>query len=1184
MMKCSSCGTAQPPEASFCYSCGTPLTPPGCPACGTPLVEGARFCSACGAQQATADTDSPLATRPVSSRRVTSVLFGDLVGFTALAESRDQEETRELLTRYFEECRRVIGRYGGTVEKFIGDAVMAVWGVPTTHEDDAERAVRAGLELVVGLSAMGQDIGVPGLTMRVGIVTGEVAVTVGAEHEGMVAGDAVNTASRVQSVAAPGQVWVDETTRLLTSSAITYLDVGSHELKGKAEPVPLWSVHAVVASVGGVRRADGLEAPLVGRDRELRLLKEHFHGVEENRRPGLLLMVGDPGLGKTRLGWEFEKYIDGLNTTIRWHSGRCVAYGEGLAFFALAEAIRPRLRGLLPDDESQDATSLDPARLLELGLATYVDDEQEAEWLRPRLGALLGIGTTATFPQVDLFSAWTVFLERVGDGLPVVLLIDDAQHADDGLLLFVEHLLNVACFPCFIVLLSRPGLLENHPALATNNRATVSHLAPLSDADVGTLLSGLVVGLPESTRESLVRRSDGVPLFAVETVRSLIDRDLVVPRGGQYVLADPGALDVDSIDAPASLQALIAARLDTLEPEQRRLVERGSVIGNAFTREEIADLCADLGDLDALLAGLVHQQILGQLTSRFSAEYGQYQFVQSVVRQVAYSGLSRRDRRAMHLAVASQTEARADAAGDLAPIIAQHYLNAISAMPTEPDVSDLRTRAREQLERAAARARALGAMSDSAKHLVAALELTDDAEVSAKLESLIAWALVDSGDYQRAIPHATAAARAFDEVGDGVRAGLAAAAHGVALSLSGDNAAALTVVQPRWDALVDQADAEPALLPLARVITTSSVGDRRDVLDRRILMAERAGDREQLADALNALGIMYSNTGADETASIVLTAAAEIARSSDNVVPLATAATLLTTLQIPNDLAAAIEMGREAVETAERAGVAYGRGLARLNLLLARLAAGQWDDIHAASDAAGALDGQWPVPEQFRAIASGIRSFIDATRGAVLPPPGELNVPDSDSLSTIAWSAFANAQHALAVGHLEVALGHAMRATESMYAYSGVADDYVHMWPVAADLAHRIGDEASLTSLLTVLDRAAGRQMLPRGLRAHRCRIAGLLAQDADEPDEVESRMRSAIEGFTTWGSAHYRARSQAELGLWLRDRGRVEEASALLASARQTLSDMHAQTWLYELELVESSSGRRAQTSSRPS
>ena len=227
---CADCGdTSQPDAARFCSQCGAGLSVPGCLSCGSTLAPGARFCSECGAAQGTQEARA-VVVGAGTSRRVTSVLFGDLVGFTSLSESRDQEEVRELLSGYFEECRLIITRYGGTVEKFIGDAVMAVWGVPTAHEDDAERAVRAGLELVNRIADLGVDLGVPDLSMRVGIVTGEVAVTVGAEHQGMVAGDAVNTASRVQSAATPGQVWVDETTRLLTTSSISYVDVGSHAM------------------------------------------------------------------------------------------------------------------------------------------------------------------------------------------------------------------------------------------------------------------------------------------------------------------------------------------------------------------------------------------------------------------------------------------------------------------------------------------------------------------------------------------------------------------------------------------------------------------------------------------------------------------------------------------------------------------------------------------------------------------------------------------------------------------------------------------------------------------------------------------------------------------------------------------------------------------------------------------
>src|SRR4051794_33921038 len=269
---CAACGTGgQPDGHGFCFACGGALEAPLCASCGSALSSSARFCGVCGAAQAS--DPQPTSVMPTSARRVTSVLFADLVGFTSLSESRDQEDVRELLTRYFRECEQVVARYGGVVEKFIGDAVMAVWGVPTAHEDDAERAVRAGLELVDAVTSMREAVGVVDLAMRVGVVTGEVAVTVGATHEGMVAGDAVNTAARVQAAAEPGQVWVDETTRLLTASAITYLDVGSHAMKGKVDPVPLWSVRAVVAARGGAQRADGLEAPLTGRDRELRLCK-----------------------------------------------------------------------------------------------------------------------------------------------------------------------------------------------------------------------------------------------------------------------------------------------------------------------------------------------------------------------------------------------------------------------------------------------------------------------------------------------------------------------------------------------------------------------------------------------------------------------------------------------------------------------------------------------------------------------------------------------------------------------------------------------------------------------------------------------------------------------------------------------------------------------------------------------
>ena len=1165
---CSACGHGLLAGGRFCPGCGTAVST-GCSSCGGELVAGAAFCPHCGSQvtgaapaAAAGAVIQPVS--PVAARRITSVLFGDLVAFTTLSESRDQEDMRELLSAYFEKCRQIVARYGGVVEKFIGDAVMAVWGVPTAHEDDAERAVRAGLELVNAVAELGADVGVPDLAMRIGIVTGEVAVTIGAEHQGMVAGDAVNTASRVQSVATAGQVWVDETTRLLTSSAISYLDVGSHQLKGKADPVPLWSVRAVVAAVGGAQRADGLEAPLVGREREMRLVKEAFHGVEESGRAGMLVVSADPGVGKSRVGWEFFKYVDGLRRQVAWHSGRCVAYGEGLAFYALAEAVRARLRALAADPsvDRDDQDVLDPALLLDRGLARLPIGEDERSWLLPRLGVLLGVGSLGGFPREDLFAAWTVFLERVSGGDPVVLLIDDAQNADAGLLQFVEHLLTVARFPCFVLLLSRPGLLEGNPTLATNPRATIRHLEAMTDTDVAALLDGLVVGLPESLRDALVARSEGVPLFAVETVRSLIDRDLVVPRGGRYVLADPASVDVDAIGAPASLQALIAARLDALEPDQRHLVDRASVIGMSFTREELAELCPDL-DVDAILVVLVRLQIFTRLTSRLSAEFGQFQFVQSVVRQVAYSTLSRRDRRALHLLVARQTEAVEDAAGEMAPVVAQHYLEAIEAMPGADDVADLRAHASAQLERAAERARALGAPVESAGHLLAALELATSDEDRSRLESAAAWAFVDGGRYEEAIEHAVTATEAFDRLGDPIAAGRAAAAHGLALVRGGDNAAAIEVAAPRWEALLGRPGAELALLKLGTPLRTAALRiqeePRRDVADEMLRIAERIDAPEDLAEAVTQLALDYSIRGSSTIGRALLAASVELSRKNHFPMALARSLSNLTVEYKLDDLARAIECGREAVEVATRSGLAPIIAYTDINLSLAQLEAGEWNALEERDDLGS---GQLADVTGW----AGISAYLHAAQGVryeIAWPGG--TAPASDDPADASWIATAESLAAWSRGDGETALQHGVEGVNLQYQLQGVTDDLVHMWPHAVEVAMSVGDARTRDRLIALLDEAASQQRLPISLQAHRARVAALLVGD-DERERVEPLMREAIDGFRTWGARPYQSRAEAELGLWLNSSGRAEEGAALTTPAQAYLTELGANGWLAQL------------------
>ncbi len=451
-MVCPSCGATNDADENFCEQCAAPLGDVAArPSASAPVaIPGA-------------------AVSPTSERRHVTVMFADLVGFTQLSGQRDAEDVRDLLSRYFDSARTVITRYGGTVEKFIGDAVMAVWGAHTIQENDAERAVRAALELVDAVAAFGEEVGVPGLSARAGVLTGEAAITVGAVGEGMVAGDLVNTAARVQSAAQPGGVLVGESTRQVTESAIVYSDAGSHQLKGIAQPVRLWRADRVVAGRSGALRPTGLEPPFVGRDREIRLLKEYLHATAEEGKARLLSIVGVGGVGKSRLAWEFFKYVDGLSEDVYWHRGRCLAYGEGVAYWALSEMIRMRA-GIL-DNEAPAAAR----EKLRRAVHALVPGDEERAWVEPRLAHLIGLEEGAATEPRDLYAAWRYFFEQMAaDGL-TVLVFEDMQWADSGLLDFVEYLLEWSRNSrILIVMLARPEISDRRPGWGAGKRGLTS--------------------------------------------------------------------------------------------------------------------------------------------------------------------------------------------------------------------------------------------------------------------------------------------------------------------------------------------------------------------------------------------------------------------------------------------------------------------------------------------------------------------------------------------------------------------------------------------------------------------------------------------------------------------------------------------------------------------------------------
>jgi class 3 adenylate cyclase len=755
-VSCPNCGTENEPGRKFCGECGTRLALV-CSNCGTANSPGVRFCGECGspfgenasrpaaATTAVAGAGSPTpattgpaaAASPIAERRLVSVLFADLVGFTTIAEGRDHEEVRELLSRYFDVTREIIERYGGTVEKFIGDAVMAVWGAPTAHEDDAERAVRDGLDVVGVVPSLG-----PGIVARAGVVTGEAAVTLGATGQGMVAGDLVNTASRLQSAAAPGMVLVDDATERASSSAIAFEAAGEQVLKGKVAPVASHRAVRVVGERGGRNVGDRLEPPFVARDAELRLLKDLLHSTARERRLRLVSITGQAGVGKSRLAWELKKYVDGIVERILWHDGRSPAYGDGVTFWALGEMLRGRAGLTEVDDSATTRVRLHAA------VERYVEDPEERERIEPALQALLGIGERSAGTTAELYGAWRTFFERMAAQSPVVLLFEDLHWADSGLLDFIDHILEWSRdVPILIVTLARPDLLDRRPDWGAGRRNFLAiDLPPLDDGSMRDLLAGLVPELPQPAITSIVGRSEGIPLYAVETIRMLVgDGRLREREGGGF---EPAG-ELGDLAVPETLHALIAARLDGLEPAARSLVQDAAVLGQSFTPAGLAAVSGlEPAALDARLRELARADLLREELDPRSPERGQFRFVQALIREVAYSTLALRDRRNRHLAAARFFESLGD--DELAGALAAHYLAAYKATPPGAEADALAAQSRVALRAAADRAEALGSTRQAVRFLEQALEFAgDDADQAAVLERA-AVAATFAGDFDHA--------------------------------------------------------------------------------------------------------------------------------------------------------------------------------------------------------------------------------------------------------------------------------------------------------------------------------------------------------------------------------------------------------------------------------------------------
>ena len=639
-----------------------------------------------------------------------TVLFADLVGFTARSEQLDPEDVRGLLAPFHARLREELERFGGTVEKFIGDAVMALFGAPTAHEDDPERAVRAALAILDWVGEQENQ-----LQLRLAVNTGEALVTLGArtaEGEGMAAGDVINTTARLQSAAPVNGILVGETTYRATKHVIEYREADPVEAKGKSEPIPVWEVVAT-RSRYGVDLAEA-RAPLVGREGELDALRDALRRARSEVLQ-LVTLVGVPGIGKSRLVYElFQSIVDEPDFTT-WRQGRSLPYGEGVSFWALAEIVKAEA-GILESDPDTDVAGKLHAAVVEVAA-----DESEADWLAARLGNLVGlqsIDEVAGASQAESFSAWRRFVEALADRHPLVLVFEDLHWADDGLLDFIDQLVDWArSAPILVLCTARPELLERRPGWGGGkaNASTLS-LPPLEDEDTARLFSALLerAVLPAETQSVLLARAAGNPLYAEQYARMLLERG-----------------DADDLPLPETVQGIIAARLDGLSDSEKTLLQDASVVGKVFWLGSLRTIGGvERVPAEQALLGLERKELV-QRARRSSVEgEGEYAFRHLLVRDVAYGQIPRAARADKHRAAAEWVEGlgRSD---DHAEMLASHYSRALEyARAAGSEDGELSERARIALRDAGDRALSLQAWPAAARFYTEALELWPEEDPS----------------------------------------------------------------------------------------------------------------------------------------------------------------------------------------------------------------------------------------------------------------------------------------------------------------------------------------------------------------------------------------------------------------------------------------------------------------------
>ena len=905
-------------------------------------------------------------------RKVVTVVFCDLVGFTARAESMDPEDVEALLRPYHLRVREELERHGGTVEKFIGDAVMALFGAPSAHEDDPERAVRAALAI--------RDFAVEdGLELRVGITTGEALISLDAspaEGEGMASGDVVNTSARLQSAAPVNGVLVDETTFRATRQTIDYDEAPAVEAKGKTAPIFVWNARAALSRFG-VDIAHEARTELVGRERELAVVREVFGRARHEHTPQLLTLVGVPGIGKSRLVYELSQIVEADPELITWRQGRCLAYGDGVTLWALSEIVKAQAGVLEQDTPSEVAEKLGEA------VSAALPDSDDTAWVESHLRALVGLAGEAQLGgdrRGEAFAAWRRFLEGLADHRPLVVVFEDLHWADESLLDFVDELVEwVTDVPLLVVGTARPELLERRPGWGGGKlNATTIALAPLSDDQTAALI-GQLLGRPVLAAESqqaLMEHAGGNPLYAEQFA------DLYVERGS-----------ADELPLPETLQGMISARLDGLTREEKMLLQDAAVVGKVFWASALG---REVSEAVTTLHGLERKGFVRrQRRSSFAGE-SELAFAHALVRDVAYGQIPRADRAGKHERTAEWIEALGRPE-DHAELVAYHWRSALDLVRASGgDDTTMVERTRLALRDSGDRAVALNSYSVAAAQYEDALALWPS-DATDRPDLLFRWARALHHAYDERREDALEQARdALVAVGERDLAAEAEAFLALARWYRGDGKGTREHLA-RAEELAGNTVSSSAARVLAVAARTRAIAseteDARQIGEAALAMAEGLGLQELRAHALATIGMTKRDMD-DPAGHEDKKRALEIALEIDSPIASSIANNLAVDAIIAGDIPLADEQYREALRLAERFGDKQSIRFVRANITWTDFMCGRWDQSFEVVESL--------IAECEAGFPHGLEHGLRDVRGWIRAAYGDSNGALSDHLRGVA--------------------------------------------------------------------------------------------------------------------------------------------------------------------------------------